>query len=1128
MYRQIKYFFSAFVLFLSLSCAQQKTDVVFLAVEGAAHSDIEAIREFLEKDALFRVRVLQPGETELQAAGQPVVYWLHLPDSISYAQWMAAPSNLDFLKRLYGKAGILLSGYAALLPHKMGIESGRPEVRNIEIKDDWSFDQRGLQSWQGHVVFNDLFGGCFVWDAYENHRLTRIGYFGSRFPQEGRVVAVEKSFITIHPQNKLLIEYSKNGKGLLSLGAFVRFDIANHKRYKLEHLLRNSLRYLAGRLPAKGNTYWQEMSYTPHRFPVSKTRRPANIQKFNPQKSSGLVLQRNPAQNQFYDLAGRRILIMGHENGGVDEVWVHPFRVLRDFRTGLIIGDSVLWLNTLKPRIEIRPESITRYYETPLGSVKEIIFPSLHLPSMTVRYEFSGADSIRLLVRLRSDLRWMWPYDEYALGAVQYGYDADRDVLHIKDASGRFYCLVGSQSRPEMHLTGPFKTIEFDQNKLIGDTTSLNQVFHAVVYKIKRDLQITIAGSDQGLKDTGPAFRRMLAYSSVEYDRLADHYKRLTDRYLSFESPDKEWNALWKWTLVGIDRFFTHTPGLGSALVAGFATTARGWDGRHKISGRPGYAWYFGRDAEWSAFAIADYGDFGKVRRQLEFFQKFQDESGKIFHELSTSGVVHYDAADATPLYVILAAYYLRASGDLDFIRQSWPHIEKAMDYLYSTDTDGDGLIENTNEGHGWVEGGRLWGAHTTLYLAGLWARALQDAAELAGWLHYKDLKKQYLQDYNRAAEKLEKEFWNKRDSFFFYGLWPDGQMNDEKTVLPATMLYFNHLDPDKADKTLRYYGTNGFSTDWGVRILSSASPLFNPRGYHYGSVWPLFTGWAALAEYAYGRPLQGFTHITNNLYIKNHWALGFVEEVMNGARYQPSGVCPHQCWSETNIAHPAISGMLGWRPDALHNSAVLQPAVPPQWDSLAVKNLRVGQSRLGFRMIRKENETQFRFKLIQGPPVKIQLKPWFPLTTRLVTVRSDKDFQREGQLDEEGGLKQPLAFNLADEQNIVFGHRGGISMLPVLPRPSPGQSSNGYRIVEQKQIGRRLLVNLEGKRGTTAVFRLKAAKGLIESIDGVESITPERGNIFAIRVSFPEEKQEFCSKQIVIHISDTFYKKNK
>ena len=41
--------------------------------------------------------------------------------------------------------------------------------------------------------------------------------------------------------------------------------------------------------------------------------------------------------------------------------------------------------------------------------------------------------------------------------------------------------------------------------------------------------------------------------------------------------------------------------------------------------------------------------------------------------------------------------------------------------------------------------------------------------------------------------------------------------------------------------------------TDWGARILSNRSALYDPLSYHYGSVWPLFTGWAAMG----GVPLR-------------------------------------------------------------------------------------------------------------------------------------------------------------------------------------------------------------------------------------------------------------------------------
>jgi hypothetical protein len=55
------------------------------------------------------------------------------------------------------------------------------------------------------------------------------------------------------------------------------------------------------------------------------------------------------------------------------------------------------------------------------------------------------------------------------------------------------------------------------------------------------------------------------------------------------------------------------------------------------------------------------------------------------------------------------------------------------MDYCYSTDTDGDGLIEISNVGHGWLEGGELFGSKTEFYLCGIWAQALRDASYISG-----------------------------------------------------------------------------------------------------------------------------------------------------------------------------------------------------------------------------------------------------------------------------------------------------------------------------------------------------------------------------------------------------------
>jgi glycogen debranching enzyme len=716
----------------------------------------------------------------------------------------------------------------------------------------------------------------------------------------------------------------------------------------------------------------------------------------------------------------------------------------------------------------------------------------------------------------------MWPYPENALGDIYYGYDEELNAIHIKDKSGDFYCIAGGDIEPIEHLSGQYKDIML-KSGLSSKRTDLNQVYHASIFEVNSEnsymLNYAIVGTDEGRDKAISDYRYMLENPDRVYSEVVDHYNNLLASMVIIDSPDDEFNRLWKWSLIGVDRFFVETPGLGSALVAGYSTVDRGWDGGHKVSGRPGYGWYFGRDSEWSCFAINNYGNFEIVRSQLEFLQKFQDQSGKIFHELSTSGAAHYDAADATPLYIILAGHYLKSSGDIEFIKDSWGNIQKAMEFLYSTDTDGDLLIENTNVGHGWVEGGKLWGAHSTFYLSGLWAQALEEAAYMASCLGKNALEKKYKTDADKVKNILDTEFWNNSTRFYNYGKLKDGNFNPEKTILPAPIMHFGFLNDKKVSMVLQDYAGNEFSTDWGLRILSSESPLFDPSGYHEGSVWPLFTGWCALAEYRYGNSVQGFTHIMNNLYIKNHWNLGFVEEVMNGLSYEPAGVCPHQCWSETNIIQPAIEGMIGLKPDAPNKSAKISPRFPLNWDKVLVKNLRIGNSQISMEMNRSKNETNYFFELKRGEPVRINFAPEILDGMKITDVILNGEVIKTDFNRFRGILSNPISFMIEDRIEIKFKHTGGIGMMPFIPRPEPGDLSDGYRIINADLNGGNYKIEFEGKSGTTRYFEVRIFDQKLKSVRGADFDIDESKGLVRLKVPFRKSKKEFTTESVVIEV---------
>src|SRR6185369_7445512 len=96
------------------------------------------------------------------------------------------------------------------------------------------------------------------------------------------------------------------------------------------------------------------------------------------------------------------------------------------------------------------------------------------------------------------------------------------------------------------------------------------------------------------------------------------------------------------------------------------------------------------------------------------------------------------------------------------------------------------------------------------------------------------------------------------------------------------------------------HLGSGAMATDWGARIISNRSLLYDPLAYHYGSVWPLFTGWVSVGSYRYGRPHVGYQALMANSLLTSANALGYVTELLSGDFATPFGRSSHvQTWSE-------------------------------------------------------------------------------------------------------------------------------------------------------------------------------------------------------------------------------------
>lgn len=1047
------------------------------------------------------------------------IIWIHDIDSTA-SEKLYTQLFLKLLKKYISGGGkVFLSMEAFPLVVKLGLESTKPEIKYISAVDEGYGRKLGLHAFREHPVFEGMHGGAYIWNPHKDQNVRQYGFFSTTIPA-GKVIAVDWSYITLKDSLKILLEYNPGKGKVIAAGSYVYLAQDNYNILNMKMFLRNVLNYLHAPGTAREITYW---SYTKKNILPCKDILPSiSIPgRVAWEKDDTPALTARFGSDNFFDAAGQRIVLMGKEKGGIDEIWSHPFMALRDYEAGLIFKnkDTVYWLNDQRPEIEVRPGSFTRIYKFRRAFLKEIITSDPENPSAVVRYEYKGLVPVRIITRFKSNFRYMWPYPEEVLGSIYHLWDSASNSYKLRDSTDKFNCFIGFSRKPYQHIEGRLEGFVKADSFFRGRSSS-EFIFSALQQfdlSYNDYLDIVISSGQSENNDILNSFTQAMNNPRGVHSRAVSYYRKFQNDKLLITSPDEIFNEGYKWALYGTDKFFVSTPGIGKSLVAGYSTTATGWDGNQKVSGRPGYAWYFGRDGQWSGFALLDYGDFEKVKEIIRTYNNFQDLSGKIYHELTTSGVVHYDAADATPLYVVLTGKYLKHTGDLSFIKEIWPNVKKALDYCYSTDTDGDHLIENTNVGHGWVEGGKLYGTHTTLYLAGCWAACLSEASYIADKLGFPDAAGRYKEEALKVSRIIDDRFWNNKTNFYNEGIYKDGSFLEEPTIQVSVPAYFNVLRKERVFPVLDEYAANGFSADWGTRIVSERSSLFNPRGYHYGSVWPLFTGWTSLAEYKWGKYDQGFTHMMSNLKIYKNFALGYVEEVLNGAEYMHSGVCRHQCWSETMVLQPAIEGVLGFSTDALERRITLSPGFPADWDHCLAENIRSGNNKISMIMRRSGDETIYTFRNEGPDKLQVDFNPAFPKRTVIHSASLDGKQLNYKVQDEIQADVFSASFELGKEAQIKIKHSKGIAVIPLQYSPVEGDSSQGFRLISSFIKDSLFIIKVEGRANNIEYLKIYAPGLEISNIENAEIAGKDR-EYYILKVKF-ETGDKYSRRDIRIKL---------
>jgi glycogen debranching enzyme len=790
-----------------------------------------------------------------------------------------------------------------------------------------------------------------------------------------------------------------------------------------------------------------------------------------PLPADSLSIRRQAIPEQPFSVVGPRGALLGRQDGTF-EAWLFPWKILSGMRMSVTMQDYPVPIdvNQQAAEIDVEPDHTTVTYSHANFTIRQIMLApkaSTAGTGLLVLYEMQAIRPMTVTFSFDPIMQRMWPADSPPAPSPEWVANSAGSGFYILHLAFPDQAAALSIPGSEPGILPPYQerasawplqfVLHFDPKLDAGKTYPL---------------LVTFANS--ATSATKEAFRKSLGDLESQATEIRaenrQYYANLLSQRTSIETPDEHLNAAFAWAETATDQLRVQTrPGASDeALTAGFV-------GSGDVT-RPGFGWFFGRDALWSLYAVNSYGDFETTKQEIAYLLRNQRADGKIMHERSqTADLVNwvslpyeYAAADSTPLLAMAADDYLKISGDQPFVASIWQGLERAWTFETTHDSDGDGIYDNS-QGTGWVESWVPTMPHQEIYLAALDEQASLAFADLARATGHTGLADQAQQRAARIAKTIEAEYYL-ADSQDYAFSW-NGKAGVDKTVsiFPAVAWWDGDYHLAHAEPMMQHWGSSDISTDWGTRIIDDRTSFYDPISYHQGTVWPLFTGWVAVAEYRAGNPLSGYAHLMQNANLTWAQDLGDVTELLSGQFDQVLGrSTAHQLWSSAMVISPVLRGMFGLEWNAPANTLTVTPHLPAAWTKAAIRRLPFGNRTVDLTFQRAGREL-----LVQAS------EPAVHLASRIPGGEEKNNVLHIPLPAVEAGLSEHL--------------------------PEFGAETHQMKVLAETYSDRSLVLRLSAPGGSTQklYMRENVPAGKLTTPDG--ELGPADGGIRPLEIQFPE-----------------------
>ncbi|MDI3473383.1 MAG: hypothetical protein PWQ48_1664 [Thermotogaceae bacterium] len=711
------------------------------------------------------------------------------------------------------------------------------------------------------------------------------------------------------------------------------------------------------------------------------------------------------SHRRYVESSGKRSCIMGYLGKGL-EVWSYPVKILRNLKTNVFIRKTSerFELTEIVKNIIIKPEFVEIIYVHPLLTIEEILFSPLDFPGTFVIYQIDSFTDFEMIFSFFPELNLMWP------GAIggQYSYWSN-------ELSGFII------SEPTENFSAVIRVKEGHKNSYEGDH-SFSDVPYSIHVNISKGKSEKIFSVVGGIFDRKSCENLLKLEENIETEikKAEKHYKNFLSKTLSVETPDKELNEFFNWGKVSILKGMVINPVLGEGLTAGIGVSGR--------STRPGFNWFFAGDFGINTLGILGYGDYEIIKKNLEFYIKYQRDDGRIPHEISQSaglidwfdkyGNFAYLHADTTAWYLLAFAMYVIESGDFEFAEKMKEKIIKAYRF-YDGFFDESGMILNQKAGLGALEVGEFKRPKYDIYTNGIYLAALKKLIPVMAELKEEKLAEEMQKKVEKISQKIE-DLWINDKNYYSLSVSSEGKLLDLLTPWPAFPISLGLLNRKRAKIHIKKLKSSSIFTPWGVRSVEKGKN-YDPLNYNFGSVWYFINGFVSLAAYNLEDSIFGWQLIKAAIRAFFEEGSTHLQEVYSGDRFVPLNTAvAHQLFAIGPVLMAILRGTFGIEKDCITSTLTFRPQIPAHWNYFKLKNIEFNDTKINIEFERKGNISTMKFTNLKKVPIKIVLSLKKPLSGEINLSYSEGSAFVKDEKDE---IK--ICFELKDEKILQYSEIG-------------------------------------------------------------------------------------------------------